>query len=168
MLHLGRPKGRLFYFCRYLVFVIVSAGMFHGQEPAKTLISDVVYRADGTPAGGNLQITWPTFTTADGKAVAAGNKSVMIGAGGTIAIELAPNEGASPAGTYYRVVLSLNELKTNMHWLVGNGKPGWIHELAARVDRHEATLQHARGMTAALAGLLTLVHLAVDYLKWRH
>jgi len=67
-----------------------------------------------------------------------------------------------------QVLSDLSELKTHMSWLVGNGKPGWIHELSARVDRHEALLQRARGMSMALAGLLTLVHLAIDYLKWKH
>jgi hypothetical protein len=66
-----------------------------------------------------------------------------------------------------QVLADLSELKTNMRWLVGNGKPGWIHEIADQVERHEVLLQRARGMTAMLAGLLTLVHIAIDYLKWR-
>ncbi len=66
-----------------------------------------------------------------------------------------------------QVLSDLSELKTHMHWLVGNGKPGWIHQLSARVDRHETVLQRARGMALGLAGLLTLVHLAIDYLKWK-
>jgi flagellum-specific peptidoglycan hydrolase FlgJ len=53
-----------------------------------------------------------------------------------------------------QVLSDLSELKTHMRWLVGNGQQGWIHELAQRVDRHEAILQHARGITASLAGFL--------------
>ncbi len=65
------------------------------------------------------------------------------------------------------VLADLAELKSQMRWLVGNGQPGWIQELSQRVDRHEAALQRARGMGGALACLLTLVHVAIDYLKWR-
>ena len=70
---------------------------------------------------------------------------------------------------FERHVLSdLAELKAHMRWLVGNGKPGCIRELQARVERHEAFVQRAGGIGAVIAGLITLVHLAIDYLKLRH
>jgi hypothetical protein len=129
----------------------------HGQEPVKTLISDVIYRADGTPAGGNLLITWPTFTTVDGKAVAAGKENVTIGAGGAVDIELAPNEGASPAGTYYRVVLSLNDGSTSTeYWTVPSTSPTTISAIRASVVPASIATQFAtrsyvdQGLAAAL------------------
>ena len=67
-----------------------------------------------------------------------------------------------------QVLSDLSELKTHMSWLVGDGKPGWIDELSARVDQHEAVLQHVRGIGMGLAGLLTFIHLAIDYVKWKH
>ena len=71
MLHCSRPYGRLFN-CLVLVAVIFALSpSLRADPPNKTLISDVVYRADGTPASGTLLITWPALTTADGKAVAA-------------------------------------------------------------------------------------------------
>ncbi|HVZ59700.1 MAG TPA: hypothetical protein VG892_02840 [Terriglobales bacterium] len=66
-----------------------------------------------------------------------------------------------------QVLADLSELKTNMHWLVGNGQPGWIQRLSARVDRHESLLQRAGGIGAAILTGLTLVHLAIDYMKWK-
>src|SRR5438132_3839053 len=53
-------------FC-LLLSVLASATMSHAQALAMTNISDVVYRADGTPASGVLLISWPAFSTSDGK-----------------------------------------------------------------------------------------------------
>jgi hypothetical protein len=64
-----------------------------------------------------------------------------------------------------QVIADLGELKANMRWLVGNGKNGCIQDLTARVDRHERFMQRASGIGALLAGLLTLIHVGIDYLK---
>jgi hypothetical protein len=74
-----RPAGRLFYL---LAFVMVGLGVSWGQSPSTTTVSDVVYRADGGPAGGTLLISWPTFSTAAGQSVAASD----------------PNANAQPSG----------------------------------------------------------------------
>ena len=78
-------------------------------EPNKTIVSDTIYRADGSAASGTMVISWPAFVTADGKPVAAGSKTVKIGRDGAVNIPLVPTQGATPAGTYYKVVLSLDE-----------------------------------------------------------
>ena len=57
-----------------------------------------------------------------------------------------------------QVLEDLAEIKTNMRWLLGNGKPGYLQELADRVERHERVVQRFTGIGAALAGLVTLVH----------
>jgi hypothetical protein len=57
-----------------MVALAVSA-----QTLPTTTISDTVYRADGTPAGGTLLISWPEFTTAAQGEVAAGNTSITLG-----------------------------------------------------------------------------------------
>lgn len=68
-----------------------------------------------------------------------------------------------------RVLTDLAELKANMRWIVGgNGNPGKIQEIEQRVDRHEAYLQRFTGIATAVACLLTLFHLAIDYLRLRH
>ena len=64
-----------------------------------------------------------------------------------------------------QVLKDLSELKAHMRWLIGNGKPGCIQELAARVDRHEQFVQRVAGIGAALGVLLTLLHIGVNYLK---
>lgn len=83
-----RPLGRFFYWL--LSVVLISAGLA-AQSITLTTISDTVYRADGTPAGGTLLISWPEFSTAGGQAVAAGTTSVTLGAGGALSVQLAPN-----------------------------------------------------------------------------
>jgi hypothetical protein len=67
-----------------------------------------------------------------------------------------------------QVLKDLTELKAHMRWLIGNGKPGCIQELAARVERHERLVQRVTGIGAALGGLLTLLHVGVDYLRLHH
>ena len=64
-----------------------------------------------------------------------------------------------------QVLEDLAEIKTNMRWLLGNGKPGKLQELTDRVDRHERVVQRFTGIGGALAGLLTLVHVALDYFR---
>ncbi len=77
------------------------------------------YRADGTAARGMVLISWPAFTTADGKAVAAGSLSVQLGNGGAFAASLAPNTGAQPAGVYYKVVFQLaGQEPSTEYWVV--------------------------------------------------
>src|SRR5205823_14908075 len=77
-----------------------------------------------TPAGGTVLISWPTFSGADGSAVAAGTKSVTLGSGGTLSVALAPNVGANPSGTYYTVVMQLNDgTSRTEYWLVGTTSP---------------------------------------------
>jgi hypothetical protein len=106
----SRPAGRLSYL---VVAILVAAVGLRAADtpPTTTLIRDTVYRANGTPAGGTLVISWPAFETADHKTVAAGLLSVKLGEGGLLNVPLVPNEGATPVGTYYRVVTKLDEIR---------------------------------------------------------
>lgn len=61
MLDDRRLMGRLFY---WLLTLSLLSATLHAT-PATTTISDVIYRADGTPARGALLISWPAFTTSD-------------------------------------------------------------------------------------------------------
>src|SRR5579864_4548226 len=99
-----RPYGWLFLLLPVLAALAVSA-----QTLPTTTISDTVYRADGTPAGGTLLISWPEFTTAALGAVAAGNTSVTLGAGGSLSVGLVSNANATPANTIYTVVYQLDD-----------------------------------------------------------
>ena len=53
--------GRLF--CWLTLALATPATWAAG--PATTLVQDIVYRADGTPAQGTLLISWPAFITAE-------------------------------------------------------------------------------------------------------
>ena len=119
-----RPWGRPFYL---LAFVMVWLTASWAQTPSTTTISDVVYRADGTLAGGTLLISWPTFSTATGQAVAAGRKSVTIAEGGVLSVDLVPNTGATPPGTFYTVVYQLDDgtVRTEF-WIVTATTPTTI------------------------------------------
>ena len=97
-----RQLGRFF-------FLLLLAGTCYGQGPATTLVSDVVFRADSTPAGGTLLISWPPFITANGEAVAAGTKSVTLGLQGALSVALIPNTGVTPANVFYTVVFHLDD-----------------------------------------------------------
>lgn len=67
-----------------------------------------------------------------------------------------------------RVLSDLAELKANMKWIIGNGNHGKIQEIEERVDKHEAYLQRFTGIATAVAGLITVFHLAIDLLRFRH
>src|SRR4051812_29824422 len=70
MTHASRRLERLFYLLISAIVLFVLPA--HAAEPNKTVIADTIYRADGTPARGTILISWPAFSSADGKPVAAG------------------------------------------------------------------------------------------------
>ena len=112
-----RPMGR--FFCLLMAAAMLPLAVRTAAAttgPAMTQVVDTVYRADGSTAKGTVLISWPAFTTADGKAVAAGSLSVQLGSGGTFAASLAPNTGAQPAGVYYRVVYQLADDTVQPAW----------------------------------------------------
>lgn len=141
----SRPAGRLFY-C--LISLLVAVGVTHGAPPptppATTTISDVIYRADGSTAAGTLLITWPAFTTADNRAIPAGSMSLAIGPFGAINLALVPNQNATPSGTYYKVVMKLNDGTTSEEfWVVPTpltkGIPLMVPSRLAEKAREEDT-----------------------------
>src|SRR5881392_4256196 len=152
-----RPAfGRLFLCLISLLF----AARLYATGPALTTISDVVYRADGSPAAGTVVITWPNFSTADGKAVAAGELHVTIGSGGVMTIALAPNFGSTPAGTYYKVVYKLDDGTTSTEfWVVPATGPTTIAAIRALVvpTQMGAQLASKQYVDSAVVGT---VHLA--------
>lgn len=66
-----------------------------------------------------------------------------------------------------KVLSDLAELKANMRWIIGNGGQGRMQEIEERVERHEAFLQRFAGIATAAGCLITVFHLAIDYLRWR-
>lgn len=66
-----------------------------------------------------------------------------------------------------QVLADLAELKTQMRALVGNGQPGRLQKLEARVDKHEALVQRAAGIGALAGFMTTMLHVVFDWLKAR-
>ena len=149
----------------YIACVLLTVAAW-AAGPAMNTVTDTVYRADGTPASGTLLISWPAFTTADGKPVAAGNLSVTIGAGGAVAIPLAPNAGASPDGTFYKVVFKLDDGTTNTeNWVVPAGSATTIAAIRstvvpASVAMQAASRQYVDSALGAKASDTSVVHLS--------
>ena len=84
-----------------------------------TKVSGTVYFANGSPASGSLIVTWPAFTTSQGQAIAAGSLSAAINADGNVSLALAPNQNATPSGTFYTAIYHLSDGSVNQeYWVV--------------------------------------------------
>ena len=144
---------------------LIMPSAVHAQGPALTTISDTVYRADGTPATGTALISWPSFDTAEGDTVAAGNQTITIGAGGGFLAQLVPNVGASPTGTYYVVVFQLDDgtVRTE-YWAVATTSPTTIAAIRTTpgtgLGNLAATQQYVNTAVANRALDSAVVHLA--------
>ena len=148
-----------------LAMALTSSNRALAQGPALTTVSDTVYRADGTAAGGTVLISWPSFQTAENDAVAAGNLAVTLGPGGAFAAQLVPNVGASPAGTYYTAVFQLDDgtVRTE-YWSVPSASPTTIAAILATPGTGLANLAVTQAyVNAAVSNRAldsTVVHLA--------
>jgi hypothetical protein len=136
---------------------ILATLAIHAQIMTTT-VQGVVYRADGTPATGILIVTWPAFSTSNNQAVAAGSVTAAIGQDGFISVNLAPNAGASPAGTYYTAIYHLNDGTVNKeYWVVPAAASASIVSVRAQlvpatVAIQNATKQYVDASIASLSG----------------
>ena len=117
--------ARLTTICVALLWLGTAA---HGQAVATTTVQGTIYLASGQPGGGTLTVRWPSFTTAAGQLVAADQTSVSIGNDGFVSINLAPNQGAAPAGQFYTAVFYMSDGSVNTQY--------WIVPAAAQATRH--------------------------------
>jgi len=67
-----------------------------------------------------------------------------------------------------QVLADLSVLKNQMETVVGNGHPGRLSKIEDRVLTHDQSLQRMKGMAAAFGGLLTIIHVAIDYFAAKH
>ncbi len=145
--------------------MLALSSPLQAQGPALTTITGIVYRADGTQASGTALISWPSFQTVEGDALAAGNLSVTIGPLGAFTAQLVPNVGASPAGTFYEVVFQLDDgtVRTE-YWAVPATSPTSIAAVLTTpgtgLGNLAATEQYVNAAVAPLAVNATVVHLA--------
>ncbi len=157
-------KAVVFMLSALLIGLTLSTTL-RAQGPALTTISDTVYRADGTAASGTVLISWPSFQTAGGDEVAAGNLAVTIGPQGSFTAQLVPNVGSSPAGTYYVVVFQLDDgtVRTE-YWAVPATSPTTIAAVLTTPGTGLANLAVTQDyVNAAVANRAidaTVVHLA--------
>jgi len=134
-----RLTGRFFTVLISLSLAICLPRMaFAGgtKSPSPTLcqISDTVYRADGSPAQGTVLISWQSFTTSAGQAVTPGSLLVTLDASGGFNASLAPNTGASPAGTYYKAIFKLDDGTTETEfWVVPNAQTTTIGAIRSKL-----------------------------------
>ena len=115
-----RQIGRGWVLVGVLMAVVVTQPTY--SQVALTAVADTVYTASGAAAQGTVLVSWSAFTTAAGNAVAAGQTSAILGANGALSLSLAPNEGATPTGSYYTAVLHLSDGTTSrQYWVVPAG-----------------------------------------------
>ena len=89
------------------------------QAVSTTTVQGTVYLANGQAGAGTVTVSWPSFTTANGLAVAAGRTAVTIAPDGFLSVNLTPNLGATPAGLYYTAVFQMSDGSANtQYWVV--------------------------------------------------
>ncbi len=160
-----RPMGRLFYWVTVVIAVLCVGFPVASAAQTTTTIADTVYLADGTTASGVLIITWPSFVTSSGTAVAGGATNVTLGTNGALSVALVPNVGATPAGSYYTVVYQLGpgEVKTE-YWLVPTTSPTNLATVRTTPGSGTATqpvsIQFVDTALAAKANDNAVVHLS--------
>lgn len=111
-----------------------------------TTVQGTVYRADGAPASGTVLVSWNAFTTPQNQAIAAGSESATIAPDGFLSVNLTPNTGALPAGSYYTAVYHLNDGTVYPeYWVVPAA--GTVAVAAVRAQLQPSTIAVASAVT---------------------
>lgn len=129
------------------------AGMARAQAVSTTTVQGTVYLANGRAGGGTLVVSWPTFTTAAGQLVAADKLTVTIPADGYVSMNLAPNQGATPAGEYYTAVFYMSDGTVHTQY--------WVIPAAAQASLAQVQTQLMPAAQAVQAVSKTYVDQAV-------
>ncbi len=121
---------------RIVIWMLATGltAMALAQAVSTTTVQGTVYLANGQPAGGSVTISWPSFATATGQAVAADATTVTIGADGFLSVNLAPNVGSTPSGEYYTVIFHLSDGETStQYWVVPAAAQATLAAVQAQV-----------------------------------
>jgi hypothetical protein len=165
MFHGRRPSGRFFCWIAIGILLLTMSSRGIAATAKTTRVTDIVYRADGTPAKGTLLISWPPFTAASGEAVAAGRATVAIGAAGQVDLPLVANTGSAPA-SYYTVVLQLDDGATaTEYWTVPAAASTTIAAIRSKIVPTSVAVQmvgrdYVDSALAAKASDTAVVHYA--------
>ena len=125
-------------------FILLTAGNLHQTwaQLSTTTAQGTIYHADGTTAQGTVIVSWPAFATAANQAVAAGNLSASIGTRGLLSVNLVPNQGAYPDGTYYTVTYHLDDgTVSKEYWVVPTASPAAIASIRAQLAPSTVAMQ---------------------------
>ena len=113
---------------------MVQGNAAQAQAVSTTTVQGTVYLANGQPGTGTLVVSWPSFTTASGLLVAADSATVAIAPDGFVSVNLAPNQGATPAGQYYTAVYYLSDGTTNtQYWVVPAAAQATLAQVQAQL-----------------------------------
>jgi hypothetical protein len=64
-----------------------------------------------------------------------------------------------------QVLADLSVMKNQINQLLGIGQPGRLTQLEERVEQHERSVQRMKGLVGAVGGVLTALHVAIDYFR---
>lgn len=106
-----------------LLLLIALIGIATPAHAALTTVCDVLKLANNTLYNGTIDLSWPTFTAGDGTVVPRGHFQTKV-INGVLNVALQPTDTATPAGTYYQALYSLNLGLPNPEiWLVPTSTP---------------------------------------------
>ena len=134
-----RPQRAARFWLQWLglltsILIAFPAQILSAQAPTTTTVTGTVYLANGQPGAGTLAVSWPSFTTAAGQLVVADSLNVTIPSDGFVSVNLAPNQGATPAGEYYTAVFYMSDGSTNTeYWLVPAASSATLASVQAQV-----------------------------------
>jgi hypothetical protein len=135
----------------------------HSQAFSTTTVQGTVYLANGQPGTGTLVVSWPSFTTANGQLVPANSTTVSIAPNGFVSVNLAPNQGASPAGEYYTAVFYMSGGSTNtQYWVVPATSSATLGQVQAQLMPSTQAVQTVskayvdQALQSLAGGVLTL------------
>ncbi len=133
----GMGHGFLVYTRLAVAVCLVAIGLTAvalAQGVSTTTVQGTVYLANGQPGGGTLIVSWPSFTTATGQAVAADSLNATIAPDGYVSVNLAPNIGATPAGEYYTAVFYMSDGTVNtQYWVVPAAAQATLAQVQAQI-----------------------------------
>jgi len=156
--HKGMRVGGAIGLLLIELFLMGMGSVVHSQAFSTTTVQGTVYLANGQPGTGTLVVSWPSFTTASGQMVTADSMTVTIAPDGFVSVNLAANQGATPAGLYYTAIFYLSDGSVNtQYWVVPAATQATLGQVQARLMPSTQAVQavsktYVDQAIAALAG----------------